>query len=125
MKRVTIALGIGSLLLLVCPFFTATASAEAKYNHDMSAYKDLATAAMDLVKADKMADAHAKTKELEKTWDKNSKDLRKAKPKLWKSIDKQMDVAIDATNPGKGATADKATAELQKFLDLLAKVPAE
>ena len=124
MKRATVGLVIGSLLLLVCPLFTATASA-AKYKHDMSAYKKLAEDAIQKVKDGKMGAAHSTTKKLEKTWDKGTKDLKKADHGLWKKIDSQMDVAIDATNPGKGATADKATAELQKFIDLLGEVPAE
>jgi hypothetical protein len=125
MKRVTIALGIGSLFLLVSPLFTAGASAAGTYNHDMSVYKGLANAAMDLVKGGKMAEAHAKTKELEKAWDANTKDLRRAEPTIWRMIDKQMDVAIGATDPANKGTAEKATVELRKYLHWLGKVPAE
>jgi hypothetical protein len=97
----------------------------ATYNHDMSAYKKLAEDAMKLANDGKLAEAFPKTKELEKAFDSGTEDLKKADAKLWTGIDTQMDVAIDATNPNKGGTKEKATAELQKFIDMLGKVPAK
>jgi hypothetical protein len=137
MNRPKIALCIGLLLLAVPMFVSCKGStapsktgpkAEAKsgdYNHDMSAYKKLAEEAMKLAKEDKLAEAFPKTKELEKVFDKGTEDMKKADPKLWTEIDTQMDAAIDATNPSKEGTPKKATAELQKFIDLLGKVPAK
>jgi hypothetical protein len=103
------------------PSAPAAPSTPAAYNHDMSAYKKLAMDAMSLVQAGKLPDAHAKTKELESTWDQGTHDFKKADKKNWKVIDKQMDVAIAAT--GTDSVPD-ATAALQKFLDLLANVPS-
>ena len=137
MKRVNVALSIG-LLLLAMPVFVSCqeenkpagpgASSAAKagdYNHDMSEYQKLASEAMKLAGDDKLAEAYPKTKDLEKAFDKGTEDLKKADPKLWTEIDTQMDAAIDATNPAKDGTPKKAAAELQKFLDLLGKVPAK
>jgi hypothetical protein len=98
----------------------------ADYSRDMSSYKKMANDALKLVKDGKLADAHKKMKpELEKAWDKGTADMKKADAKLWTMIDKQMDVAIDATDAAKGGTAEKATAEIQKFIDMLDKVPAK
>ena len=91
----------------------------------MSEYQKLASEAMKLAGDDKLAEAYPKTKDLEKAFDKGTEDLKKADPKLWTEIDTQMDAAIDATNPAKDGTPKKAAAELQKFLDLLGKVPAK
>jgi hypothetical protein len=138
MNRMMIVLGT-TLLLSALPWFAGcggsgtaastpknpTAAASATYNHDMSAYKKLAEEAMKLAKDGKLAEAFPKSKELEKTFDGGTEDLKKAEAKLWKEIDTQMDVAIDATNPNKGGTHEKATAELQKFIDMLGKVPAK
>ncbi len=101
------------------------AAKSADYNHDMSAYKTLAEEALKLAKANKLAEAYPKTKELEKAFDKGTEDLRKADPKLWTEIDTQMDAAIDAANPAKDGAAEKAAAELQKFIGMLGKVPAK
>ena len=136
MNRPNIALGI-SLLLLAVPMFVSCkkgdtapskTKAEAKsgdYNHDMSEYKKLASEAMKLAGDGKLAEAFPKTKELEKAFDKGTEDLKKADAKLWTEIDTQMDAAIDAANPSKDGTPKKATAELQKFIDMLGKVPAK
>jgi hypothetical protein len=133
MNRANIALRI-SLLLLALPVFVScqenaapskSGPKAADYNHDMSEYKNLASEAMKLAGDDKLAEAFPVTKDLEKAFDKGTEDLKKADPKLWTEIDTQMDVAIDATNPSKEGTPKKATAELQKFIDLLGKVPAK
>ncbi len=132
MNRMNIALGIG--LLLAMPVFVSCNDHTARsqpgansgaYNHDMSEYKRLASEAMQLAGDDKLAEAFPKTKALEKAFDNGTEDLKKADPKLWTEIDTQMDLAIDAANPSKDGTPKKATAELQKFIDLLGKVPAK
>lgn len=115
-----------SLLALICLLalsLSATlsaADAAASYNHDMSAYKTLAEAALQAVKDGKMPTAVTKTKELEKAFDDGTADFKKADPALWKPIDKEMDVAMEACA---GTDAAKATAELTKFIAMLAKVP--
>ena len=139
MNRAKTALGISLLLLATTAFVsckgnttpskgetkpgTKTEAKAGEYKHDMSAYKKLAKEAMVLAKADKLAEAHPKTRELEKVYDDGTDDLKKADAKLWHEIDDQMDAAIDATNPAKDATTKKSVAELQKFIDLLGKVP--
>jgi hypothetical protein len=132
MNRAKIVLGIAVLLLAVplfvsCKDATAPkgAATTAAYNHDTSAYKKIAEDAMKLAKDGKLAEAYPKTKELEKAFDGGTEDLKKADAKLWTEIDTQMDAAIDASNPNKGGTPEKAAAELQKFIDMLAKVPAK
>ena len=130
MNRAKIVLGTAALLLAV-PCLVSCKDSEAPkapamaaaYNHDISSYKKIAEDALKLAKENKLAEAYPKTKELEKTWDGGTEDMKKADAKLWTEIDTQLDVAIDATNPAKKATKEKATAELQKWLDLLAKVP--
>jgi hypothetical protein len=132
MIRANFALGIS--LLLAMPVFVScsdnaapskTGAKSADYNHDMSEYKKLASEAMKLAGDDKLAEAFPKTKDLEKAFDKGTEDMKKADPKLWTEIDTQMDAAIDATNPSKDGTSKKAVAELQKFIDMLGKVPAK
>ncbi len=140
MKRANIALSIGLLLALTAfvscknntppskPGTKAEPKSTAKageYNHDMSAYKKLAEEAMKLAKDDKLPEAYPKTKELEKVFDDGTKDLHEADVKLWKSIDDQMDVAINATNPAKDGTSKKSVAELQKYIEYLGKVPPQ
>jgi hypothetical protein len=128
MNRIKIVLSVTSLLLVV-PLFAGctenTPTPPAKYNHDMSPYKKIAGEAVKLAKEDKLAEAFPKTKELEKAFDDGTEDLKKADKVLWDKIDGQMDAAIDATNPNKGGTKEKSTEELQKFIDMLDKVPAK
>ncbi len=142
MNRIKFVLSV-SFLFLAIPLFAGCSEEEkgtpspkasgaaksegsaAAYNHDMSKYKGLAEDAMKLAKDDDLAKAFPKTKELEKAYDDGTEDFKKAEPKLWTEIDTQMDAAIDATNPSKGGTKEKSTAELQKFIDMLDKVPAK
>ena len=87
-----------------------------KYN--MSKFKGIAEEALKLVKAGDFPAASKKTLELESTFDQETKALRAADRKVWKTIDVQMDVAIEAC---KGAKPDatKATNELNKFIENL------
>jgi len=101
------------------------APAAGTYNHDMSAYKKLAQDALEKAKEDKLAEAHPITMQLEKVWDKGTDDMMKADTKLHTEIDDQMDAAIKATNPSEGGTKEKSVEELQKFIDMLDKVPAK
>ncbi len=113
-------LSAAALLLSSC--LSGFAADTPPYNHDMSAYKSIADAALAAAKAGDWATANAKAKELEKTWDKHTTDLKKADPALWTTIDSQLDVAMDAC---KSKDAAKASAELTTFDDDLAKVPAK
>ena len=115
-----------ALVALVCVLALSmsaglsAAEASVSYNHDMSAYKALAEAALQAVKDGKLPVAVAKTKELEKAFDDGTADFKKADSATWKPIDKEMDVAMEACA---GTDAAKATAELTKFIAMLAKVP--
>jgi hypothetical protein len=113
---------LSAAALLLCACLNGSAADPAPYNHDMSAYKTIADAALTAAKAGDWATANAKAKELEKTWDKHTTDLKKADPTLWTTIDSQLDVAMDAC---KSKDAAKATTELTTFDTDLAKVPAK
>ncbi len=132
MNRAKIVWGVVALLLAVPCLVsckdsdaTKTPAVAAAYNHDMSAYTKIAEDALKLAKENKLAEAYPKTKELEKAWDGGTEDMKKSDAKRWTEIDTQLDVAIDASNPAKGGTQEKAAAELQKYIDMLAKVPAK
>jgi hypothetical protein len=87
----------------------------------MSAYKTIDDAALTAATDGDWTTANAKAKELEKAWDKNTKDFKKANPMLWSTIDSQMDVAMAAC---KAKDVAKAKAEIMTFDADLAKVPA-
>ena len=106
--------------LLLCTSLTICAEDMPPYNHDMSAYKTLADAALTAAAAGDWTTANAKAKALEKAWDKHTKDLKKADPTLWTTIDTQMDVAMAAC---KSIDIAKATSEFTTFDADLAKVP--
>jgi len=73
------------------------------------------------VKAGDHSGAQKKTLELEGKWDEGTKALKAADRKLWNTIDKQMDAAIDACKAAKDATSgEKVTAALNDFLAKLA-----
>ena len=91
------------------------------YNHDMSAYRKLGESTLALVRDGKMSAAHDQILVLEKTWDKGTSDFKWASFEVYKPIDIQMDVAMDACEAKDSA---KAIGELEKFLAMLAKVPA-
>ncbi len=118
---IVLRLSVSVLLLTACLSGYA-ADGSATYNHDMSAYKTLADAALAAAKNSDWSTANAKTKELEKSWDKHTTDLKKADPTLWTTIDTQLDVAMDAC---KAKDVTKATTELTTFDTDLAKVPAK
>ena len=92
---------------------------DAKGKYDMSPYKALAEEALKLVQAGDTAKALEKTLELEKKFDEGTKALRAADRKVWKTIDIQMDVAIEACK-GEKPDKDKATAALNDFIAKLA-----
>lgn len=90
--------------------------------YDMSAFKTIAEDALKLIKSGDYSGAQKKTLELEGKWDEGTKELKAADRKLWNTIDKQMDAAIDACKAAKDAkSAEKATAALDDFLAKLAQ----
>ncbi len=113
---------LSAAALLLCASLNGFAADPAPYNHDMSAYKTIADAALTAAKAGDWATANAKAKELEKTWDKRTTDLKESDPALWTTIDSQLDAALDACN---AKDAAKAATELTTFDADLAKVPAK
>jgi hypothetical protein len=113
---------LSAAALLLAAGLNGVAADAPPYNHDMSAYKAIADAVLAAAKAGDWATAKAKAKELEKTWDKRTTDLKKADPALWTTIDSQLDVALEACQ---AKDAAKATAELTTFAADLAKVPAQ
>ena len=126
MRAIATCLLLTALGLIPLPVAGADAPAPAvqgaAYSHDMAAYKAIAEAGQAAAKDGKLPAALDKAKELEKAWDDGTADLKKADKKLWKSVDKQVDVVIDAC---KGTDGAKAAAAYAKFLELLATVPAK
>jgi hypothetical protein len=116
--KTTIA--ILALILAGSSFAADSAKGDAP-KYDMSAFKTITEDALKLVKSGDYSGAHKKTLELEGKWDEGTKSLKAADRKLWNTIDKQMDAAIEACKAAKDAAgADKATAALNDFLAKLA-----
>lgn len=109
------------VLALAGTTYAAEGAKEGAPKYDMSAFKGIAEEALKLVKAKDYFGAHKKTLELEGKFDDGTKDLKAADRKLWNTIDKQMDAAIDACKAAKdGPSAEKAAAALNDFLAKLA-----
>ena len=76
-----------------------------------------------MVKAADYLGAHKKTVELETAWDEDTKKLKEANRKTWKTADDQMDAAMKACESAKDAAGgEKATKALTDFLAKLADV---
>ena len=117
---------VSVMALPSCATTTATAQPAASaqtltYNHDMSAYRKLGESTLTLIHDGKMAEANDQILRLEKTWDTGTSDFKWASFSVYKPIDIQLDVAIDACDAKNSA---KAITELETFLAMLAKVPA-
>ena len=116
----------GVVTLPSCAPTTATAHTAAPaqtqtYNHDMSAYQKLGESTLALVHDGKMSAANDQILVLEQTWDKGTSDFKWASFEVYKPIDIQLDAAMDACD-AKNST--RAIGEIEKFLGMLAKVPA-
>jgi len=72
---------------------------------NMTPYRTLAADTLSAFKAQDLATARKKAKELETAWDKNEKTLQKQSPDVWNQIDKAMD---DFIKPLAGKTPDAA-----------------
>jgi hypothetical protein len=102
-----LAVAIGGMLTLFTPGLLAAARTAAS---DLAPYKALAKQALQLVTAGKMSEAAKKGAEIEDKWDANG--LSGPYP----DIDEQMDTMNDAIKSG---DAKKATAEINKYLNML------
>ena len=85
--------------------------------YDMAPFKAIAEETLKLLKSKDYAGAEKKILDLEEKWDDGTKLLKTADRKVWTGIDKQMDVAIDATKAAKDAAgAEKAIKEIDAFI---------
>ena len=104
---------------IVCIFAGSCAAADAP-KYDMSKFKTIAEDAGKLVKAADYPGAQKKILDLESQWDDGTKELKAADRKVWNTIDKQLDVAIEACKAAKdAASAEKAQKAIADFLDKL------
>jgi hypothetical protein len=71
-------------------------AARPSYSYETTPYETMAKEALTLVAAGDMKGALKDVKDLERKWDRETVDLRKADPALWSTIDTQMDVALGA-----------------------------
>ena len=91
----------------------------AAVDDNMTPYRKLAAETLTAFKANDMATAKSKARELEAAWDTREKALQKKSPDLWGQIDKAMDAFIKpvqgkSPDPGKVQTAyDTFIAKLQ------------
>jgi hypothetical protein len=104
------------LAVAVCAMLSAVTStlpaAQQAATPNLKPYQTMAQEALKLVTANDMKGASKKMDELEGKWD--SSGLNQTLP----NVDSEMDAAKDAVKSG---DAKKATAELNTYLDLLAR----
>jgi hypothetical protein len=110
----------GSVCAALCILAPAVSAAPPSYTYDMTPYETMAKESLRLVAAADMPGALKKAQELEAKWDADTNELRTADPALWNLIDEQMDAAIAALRT---TDAKKATAELNSYLEKVARVP--
>lgn len=97
-----------------------SSAARPSYTYDTTSYETMAKQALTLVATGDLKGALKEMKDVERKWDSETGDLKKADSALWTTIDKQMDVALGAL---KKTDAKKATDELNNYLEQLARVP--
>jgi hypothetical protein len=117
LKNVFLAGAVLATLSVLAP---ALSAAPPSYPYDMTPYVTMAKASLKLVAAGDMPGALKKMRELEGKWDSETTELKKHDATLWKVIDEQMDVAIDACQT---TDAKKATDALNNYLAKVARVP--
>ena len=110
----------GAVCAALCILAPALSAAPPSYTYDMTPYETMAKESLKLVAAGDMKGALEKARELEAKWDAEAADLQKADPALWSMIDGQMDATIAALST---TDAKKSTAELNSYLELVARVP--
>ena len=109
LKHAFLAVAVCAMLCALTPTLSAAQQASTP---NLKPYQTLAQEALKLVTAKDMKGASKKMDELEGKWD--SSGLNQTLP----NIDSEMDAAKDAVKSG---DAKKATAELNTYLDLLAR----
>jgi hypothetical protein len=117
LKNVFLAGAVFATLSVLAP---ALSAAPPSYTYDMTPYETMAKESLKLVAAGDMPGALKKARELERKWDSETSELKKDDPTLWEVIDEQMDAAIEALMK---TDAKKATAELNNYLEKVARVP--
>lgn len=90
--------------------------ATAQTNDRMTPYRTMAADALTAFKAGDMATAKAKSRELEKAWDSQQKDLKAKSPEVWKSVDDAMDAFIKPLMKGGSPDAAKVQAAYDDFI---------
>ena len=95
----------GTTATLASAPFVAQSTAAQMADDNMTPYRKLAADTLTAFKANDLATARKKAKELETAWDKNEKALQKKSPDVWNQIDKAMD---DFIKPLAGKTPDAA-----------------
>ena len=116
LKNAVLAGAVCAALFVMAPAVPAAPS----YTYDMTPYETMAKESLKMVAAGNMKGALEKAHALEAKWDAEAADLQKADPALWSMIDGQMDATIAALST---TDAKKATAELNSYLELVARVP--
>ena len=91
------------------------AAGAAAADDNMTPYRKLAADALTAFKAQDMATAKKKARELEVAWDSREKALQKKSPDLWGQIDKAMDVFIKPLQ-GKSPDAAKVQTAYDAFI---------
>jgi len=114
------ALLAAAVCATLCGLAPVVSAAPPSYTYDMTPYETMAKESLKLVAAGDMNGALKKAQELEAKWDGETADLRGKDGELWSEIDGQMDVAIAALMT---TDAKKATAELNSYLEKVARVP--
>ena len=82
---------------------------------NMTPYRNLAAATLTAFKANDLATARKKAKELESAWDKNEKALQESSRSVWDQIDKAMDDFIKPLS-AKAPDAAKVQATYDAFI---------
>jgi hypothetical protein len=117
LKNALLASAVCATLCFLAPPLPA---APPSYTFDMTPYETTAKECLKLVAAGDMKGALKKAQEMEGKWDGGTTALQKADSALWGEIDEQMDATIAALRK---TDAKKATAELNSYLELVARVP--
>ena len=91
------------------------AAGAAAADDNMTPYRKLAADTLTAFKAQDMATAKKKARELEVAWDTREKALQKKSPDLWGQIDKAMDAFIKPLS-GKSPDSAKVQAAYDAFI---------
>lgn len=97
------------------PMDEATPAVASVRDDNMTPYRNLAADTLRAFKANDLATARKKAKDLETAWDKNEKALQKKSPDVWEQIDKAMDDFIKPL-AAKSPDAGKVQAAYDSFI---------